>query len=102
MTEILEGGVSTKELNMNLPVQDIVKDYKTKVHERSGDDLETTPREYMEPNKEATRYVEKGRLDPRTGLEILPTPKTRSSQIKQFGIVSEAYKQGYDQIEWDR
>lgn len=102
MTTTLEGGVKTAELNMNQPVQDIVKDYETKVHERSGDsDLCQTPREYMEPNKEALSYARKGRLNTTTGQEIPATPKTRVTQTKQFGQIDPLYLQGYDLINWD-
>ena len=101
MSDVLEGGVRLNDLNMNQPVQDIVRDYETKVHENSGESCKAVPREHMEPNREAAEYARKGRLDVKTGMEIPPTSKTRVTQAKQFGTVSPEYKRGYDLIEWD-
>jgi len=101
MTDVLEGGVRLNELNLSQPVQDIVKDYEIKVHERAGDELNDTPREFMEPNREAESYARKGRLDVRTGFEIPPTSKTKAAQVKQFGRISDAYLRRYDLIAWD-
>lgn len=40
------------------------------------------------------------RLDPETGYVEPRTLKDKSARNKQFGVVSEAYKTGYDRISW--
>lgn len=41
------------------------------------------------------------RLDPKTGYVEPRTSKDKTARDKQFGRVSEAYKRGYDAIQWD-
>lgn len=84
-------------VNVHQDIQGCVEEFN-KLHEP---EIEQEP-DPDEPNREALDYVAKGRLDPATGIEIPCTHKARSCALKQFGSISEAYKQGYDKIKWDK
>jgi hypothetical protein len=59
-----------------------------------------TPKEEMDVNREAERFVQRGRLNPENGLEIPLTSKARTVIAKQC-CPTPAYLKGYDQIRWD-
>ena len=93
---MLEGGVRQSDLNMNQPVQDIVRDYKTKVHEGTPSD----PEVQTQPTAGALKRVRDGRLNPKTGQELPMNPKTRAVMVNQC-CPNENYLRGYDGIRWD-
>ena len=94
----------TYGINPYQPVEGMVADYEKKVarEDAQAHDPDETyvPKEHMEPSRESLEYVRKGRLNPMNGDEIPCTSKSRCTQVKQFGRVSEAYLKGYDNICW--
>jgi len=94
----------TYGVNPNQSVEGMVRDFNKREAQKDAAvaaELEFQKKENMEPNKESIALVSKGRLNPHTGIEIPPTAKTRSSQVKQFGTPSQEYLDGYDQINWN-
>jgi len=94
----------THGINVHQEVAGMVADYNKREAKADADALKEcagVPYAEMEPSKEGTYLVRKGRVNPFTGAEISPTSKTRSVQRKQFGPVSPEYAKGYDGIKWD-
>lgn len=88
-----------------MEVQDMVKEYEAQEAARDAaaeSELCNVPKEEMEPSREGEAMVKRGRLNPETGQEIPLTAKARTVALKQFGVVSEAYKTGYTRIFGDK
>lgn len=95
----------TYGVNPHQSIEGMVKEYEKNQYwedkkYQDSDDVSDIPKEAMEPTRDAERMVAKGRLNPDTGIEILPTTKARTAQQKQFGRLSENYLRGYDLIAW--
>lgn len=94
----------THGVNPYQSVDGMVAEYNKKEEAKakaSGvDDLCNTPKEEMEPNYEAVKMVDRGRLDPTTGTEIPLTTKARTVLVKQC-TPSPEYLTNYDQIKWN-
>lgn len=92
----------TLGVNPHQSVEGMVAEYNKKQEAEEArlhdPDLCDTPKEEMEVNREAERYVARGRLDPETGAEIPLTPKAR--KVASW-VPSEAFLNRYDLIKWD-
>lgn len=90
----------TYGINPHQSVDGMVKDYQ-KQQQRLDAEAKATepqPKEEMEPNREAERMVNRGRLNPVTGAEIPLTDKART--IMSW-VPSERFLQNFDQIAWN-
>jgi len=87
----------THGINPHQSVAGMVADYEAREAKK---DAEAIADATAEPgfNLEAERYVQRGRLDPETGIEIPLTSKARRLSCWN---PSQAFLEGYDQIRWD-
>lgn len=82
------------------PYQDVagmVHDYEKRERKKDADALAAAEAE-PEFNLEAERYVQRGRLDRNTGMEIPLTDKAR--KVASW-TPSPTFMKNYDQIRWD-
>lgn len=89
----------TYGVNPHQSVEGMVADYEKAEAQADADVLGAeTPKEEMEVNREAERFVQRGRLDPETGVEIPLSSKAR--KIASWNP-SEKFKNNFDLICWN-
>jgi len=88
----------TYGINPHQSVEGMVHDYEKREAKKDAEALAEATAE-PEFNLEAERYVQRGRLDPETGIEIPLTDKAR--RVASW-VPSPSFLRNFDQIRWDR
>ena len=91
----------THGINPHQSAKAMAEDYKRQVAAADAAaeaEAAPIPKEEMDVNLEAERFVSRGRLNPETGAEI---PLSDKSRKVWSWVPSQAFLDGYDQIRWD-